>query len=164
MQRILKRQFYKNIASINVDANHVLKGRKPKELEAELRDLAKNMHDNLALVTLQPDDLIVLQSKVGTKSYFIGERRPSNPLDHFQVSMGMGNRNPLHNVSFYTKNNQIVETVSSLGITSSLPSNLNFETVFIVCKSLDERALKEAVRVKNAWIAKQGIPNLQDEF
>ena len=59
--------------------------------------------------------------------------------------MGMGTRNPIHNVTFYNKEGDVVEDVNALNISQYLPDFLNFKTFNIVCKSTDKLALKEAV-------------------
>ena len=60
-----------------------------------------------------------------------------------KVTMGMGSRNPIHNVTFYNKEGQI-ENVKNL--ITHLPDYLNFKTFNIICKNNEKCALKEATR------------------
>jgi len=119
IQRIMKRDFYKSLATINITKDHPFQNKNPKDLEVELQNLIQKEAKHL-----KPQELIVIQSK---------------------VSMGMGTRNPIHNVTFYNKEGDVVEDVNALNISQYLPDFLNFKTFNIVCKSTDKLALKEAV-------------------
>ena len=119
--RIFKRDFYQSLSTINITKDHPLRNKNYKDLESELQELVKK-EANL----VKPEDILVIQSK---------------------VTMGMGSRNPIHNVTFYNKQDQIVQNVNSLNIAEYLPDFLNFITWNIVCKSDDKLALKEAAHL-----------------
>ena len=62
--------------------------------------------------------------------------------------MGMGNRAPMHNVTFYDKESRITK-YDALNIQSEMPDYLNFETFFIVFKNTEE---PEKMRAANRYV------------
>ena len=129
--RIFKRDFYRSLSTINITKDHPLRNKNYKELQAELKIMIEK-----EAKLVKPDDVIVIQSK---------------------VTMGMGARNPIHNVTFYNKQDQIVRNVNSLNITEYLPDFLNFVTLNIVCKSNDKLVLKEAAHLISNYLPKNEL-------
>ena len=59
IQRIMKRDFYKSLATINITKDHPFQNKNPKDLEVELQNLIQKEAKHL-----KPQELIVIQSKV----------------------------------------------------------------------------------------------------
>ena len=59
IQRIMKRDFYKSLATINITKDHPFQNKNPKDLEAKLQNLIQKEAKHL-----KPQELIVIQSKV----------------------------------------------------------------------------------------------------
>ena len=131
IHRILKRDFYQSLGSIKLKTGHPLRNQ-GIGIEESLREFFLKSGSNLG------SEVSVIQSK---------------------VTMGMGDRNPIHKVMFYDKFDQIVNDVNSLNITQYLPDFLNFETYFVICKSGDKAKLKEAAKVVQEYIV-QNIDNI----
>ena len=130
--RIFKRDFYRSLSTINITKDHPLRNKNYQELQADLKDMIEK-----EAKLVKPDDVIVIQSK---------------------VTMGMGARNPIHSVTFYNKQDQVVDNVDSLNISNyCLPDFLNFVTLNIVCKSNDKLVLKEAAHLISKHLPKNEL-------
>ena len=130
--RIFKRDFYRSLSTINITKDHPLRNKNYKELQADLKDMIEK-----EAKLVKPDDVIVIQSK---------------------VTMGMGARNPILNVTFYNKQDQIVRNVNALNISNyCLPDFLKFVTFDIVCKSNDKLVLKEAAHLISNYLPKNEL-------
>ncbi len=135
MKRIMTRDFYKNIATINCfethtccpncddcrKKSHPCRGKSPNVVEQELKSFILEQNQEL-----DPEEIVVVRAK---------------------ATMGMGNRDPIHRVPFYTKDDEEVTDVSSMSISAHMGPSANFEYFHILCKSPDEAMISKFAAV-----------------
>ena len=129
--RILKRDFYREMATIQLSSGHTLWGKKDSDIQKIIRDFVREKKSDI----INPENIAVLKS---------------------EVKMGI---NPIHKIVFYDKNEQIVRDVSSENITQQLPGFLQFETIFVVYKGKNNEEFNEIVQLVTTFMHNNNICN-----
>lgn len=133
-QRIMKRDFYKHFATISCDFitngnQHPYKGKKPKELEEDLKQFAKEQNNKV-----NPEDFVVVLAK---------------------NTIGMGAQNPMLRVPFHDKEDR----VTSVGdFAHYMSPSANFESFFVLYKATDDKEkLHKALEVTKLFMDNNNI-------
>ena len=135
LQRIMKRDFYPRLATIEATRGDAFRGKSIEEVEQIVRHSIKEQTSDPD-ISLDPEDIIVLRSK---------------------AALGMGNRNPMHKVLFYNKEDQSVSITNSSDIWKDMAPSADFETFFIVFKSTNGAACKKAFHCVQKFLQENRI-------
>lgn len=133
LKRILSRDFYKSVATIRVPKGSLMRGVNTREI---LQDIQQHLVADQGGESLKPQELVVLKRR---------------------VTMGMGDRNPIENVTFYDKHLEVVDSVDSMNINHNLPDVMQDETLFICVKRNEHVPLKQAIAAIKDWSAAKNI-------
>ena len=128
IKRILKRDFYREMACLQLSPGHLLWGKSESQIQEIIRDFIRNQSGTLNL-----QEIAVLKSA---------------------VRMGI---NPIHKIVFYDKNEQIVRDVTSETITRELPGFLQFETIYVVYKGKNNLEFLEAANLVKDFMKNNNI-------
>ena len=134
IRRIMKRDFYPTLATIEAPRGHAFRGKSMEEVEQIVKNSIKQSSD--PDVPLDPEDVIVLRSK---------------------ATLGMGSRNPIHKVPFNNKEDQYVSITNSSDIWEDMTPYSDFETYFIVFKSSNDAACKKAFHCVQKFLQENRI-------
>ena len=115
IRRILKRDFYRELATIKSNPGHMLWGKNQAEVQTFIRNYIRGQSE-----TFNVEEIAVLKAK--------------NRMGY----------NPIHNIVFYDKNDKIARHVTPESITRELPVFLQFETIFVVYKGKNNEDFQEA--------------------
>merc|ERR1719158_471405 len=120
-KRILRRNFYRPVGSINFNgAAHI-----PLDVARQsLQTLAADSNFGI-----DPADLVVLRKR---------------------INMGMGDKNPIEKILFFDKEGR-PRVFSSDDLRRDMPRDLNCETYFVLVKKSDEDSVKEAKEIFRSW-------------
>jgi len=108
IRRIMKRDFYKTLATITADDGHQFQGKEIVDVEKEIRGFIAQQQNP----EVKPEDILVLRS---------------------EATMGMGDRDPMHNVPFYNKQSEYVDFSDSTTICKRLSPDFLKETYYVIC-------------------------------
>jgi len=130
IKRIMKRDLYKPLATIPATDGHIFHGKEISDVENSIRSFVAQQEDS----PVKPEDILVLRSK---------------------ATMGMGERNPMHNVPFYNKDAEYVDFSDSTTICKRLSPDLLVETYYVVCTN--DSVCKPAFQMVQAFLGNNNI-------
>ena len=157
LRRIQRRQFYKSVAEIRLPKDHPLSKLTREAIENDIRRYV----DNGAKA-----ESLEIQETVDTSNTTSINTSKEEPLKREEiivimrsVSMGMGDRNPIEKVTFYSKlgNKEKLSQIDSRNMNYNLPDYVLDRTLWICCKRNEERPLQEAAAIVRTWSQQANI-------
>ena len=157
LRRIQRRQFYKSVAEIRLPKDHPLSKLPREAIENDIRKYIDNSAKTKAMETpetVNSSNTIVIS---GSKQEPL--KRDEIIVIMRSVTMGMGDRNPIEKVTFYSKevNKEKLSQIDSRNMNYSLPDYVLDRTLWIYCRRNGERPLKEAAAIVRTWSKQTNI-------